>query len=60
MNRMLLKYSLLLAAAVAWSAGCSDDDGFGGDARCRGRLDIGGAASASVVTRAETNLADVC
>lgn len=59
MNRILLKYSLLLAAVAAGCAGCSDDDGFGGDARCRGRLDIGGAASASVVTRAETNLADV-
>lgn len=60
MNRIFLKYSLLLAVAVVGCAGCSDDDGFDGDARCRGRLDIGGAASASVVTRAETNLADVC
>lgn len=59
MNRILLKYSLLLLAVVL-AVACSDDDGFGVDARCRGRLDIGGAASAAVVTRAETNLADVC
>ena len=60
MNRIFLKYSLLLAGAVAWSAGCSDDDGFDSTARYRGRLDIGGTTSAAVVTRAETNLADVC
>ncbi|MCM1300880.1 MAG: DUF4493 domain-containing protein [Alistipes senegalensis] len=60
MNRILLKYSLLSLVAVVSAAACSDDDGFGGDARCRGRLDIGGTASAAVVTRAETNLPDVC
>ncbi len=63
MNRIFLKNSvLLLAAAAVAAAGCSDDEAFGGDTHCRGRLDIGGAPSATVVTRAETagtNLADV-
>lgn len=59
MNRIFLKY-MLWGLAAASVAGCADDDAFGGGTSCRGRLDIGGAASAAVVTRAETNLADVC
>ncbi len=61
MNRIVLKY-MLWGLAAASVAGCSDDEAFGGDTHCRGRLDIGGVPSATVVTRAETagtNLADV-
>ncbi len=61
MNRIVLKY-MLWGLAAASAAGCSDDETFGGDTHCRGRLDIGGVPSATVVTRAGTagtNLADV-
>lgn len=62
MNRILLKYSLLLAAAVVGCVGCSDN-GAGENTdtmRCQGRLAIKGAISAAVISRAEVDLAGIC
>ena len=53
---------LFLLAAVASVAGCSDKDtdGTSDGNRCFGRLAISGISSATVVSRAELDLAQVC
>lgn len=62
MNRIFLKYSLLLAAAVVGCVGCSDNgaDENTDTMRCQGRLAIKGAISAAVISRAEVDLAGIC
>lgn len=57
------KLRFLCLTVVACAAiGCSDDEPLGNDdaLRCQGRLGIDGAASATVVSRGEIDLAELC